>query len=122
MAICPECGNNVAQDQDFCRDCGTSVEDVSDVHADSDVRLHLEDKQKPLRVNRVRYNQGGGEWVTVTLKDNSIRIYPREDIEYIEGSGVGVMGQGIRPVASRHEIKEVNSFSKAAQLLGNLTG
>lgn len=120
MAICPECGNNVAKNQDFCRDCGTSVEEVADAHADTDVRLHLDDKEKPLRVDRVRYHQGGGEWVTVTLKDKSIRIYPREDVEYIEGSGVGVMGQGIRPVASKHEVKEVNSFSKAAQLLGNL--
>lgn len=122
MAICPDCGNNVATDQEFCRECGTSVEEVADPHSDDDVHLHLKHKDKPLRVNRVRYHQGGGHWVTVTLKDNSIRIYPREDVEYIEGTGVGVMGQGIRPVADKREVKEVNSFSKAAQVLGSLTG
>jgi hypothetical protein len=121
MAVCPDCGETVGDEQDFCRACGASLEEVQSAAEDGDVHVYLEGKETALRVNRVRYHQGGGEWVTVTLKDGSVRIYPREDIEYIEGSSVGVMGQGIRPIASKHEVKEVNSFSKAAQILGNLT-
>lgn len=122
MAICSDCGEEVQPDQDFCRSCGAEVQDATGAKDEGEVQLHLEGADESLRVDRVRYHQGGGHWVTVTLKDGSIRLYDRSDIEYIEGTSVGVMGQGIRPVASKHEVKEVSSFSKAAQLLGNLTG
>ncbi|WP_049982326.1 zinc ribbon domain-containing protein [Halorubrum sp. BV1] len=122
MAICSECGSTINTNQDFCRECGAEITEAGGVTAedDGDVFLHLEGKDTPLRASRIRYHQGGGEWVTVTLKDGAVRIYPQNNVEYIEGGSVGVMGQGIRPVASKHEVKEVNSFSKAAQLLGNL--
>jgi hypothetical protein len=124
MAICPECGSTIDKSQDFCRECGEEIDETATglSGGDSEVQLKLKNKESPVKVSRIRYHQGGGEWVTATLKDNTVRIYPKERIEFIQGGSVGVMGQGIRPVASKHEVKEVSSFSKAAQLLGGLTG
>lgn len=124
MAICPECGNTIKKSQDFCRQCGEEIDEAAAGLSgdDDEVQLKLKDKESPIKVSRIRYHQGGGEWVTATLKDSTIRIYPRERIEFIQGGSVGVMGQGIRPVASKHEVKDVNSFSKASQILSGLTG
>lgn len=124
MAICPECGSTIDKSQEFCRQCGEEIDQANAGMSGDDkgVQLKLKDKQSPIKVSRIRYHQGGGEWVTATLKDSTVRIYPRERVEYIQGGSVGVMGQGIRPVASKHEVKDVNTFSKASRILGTLTG
>jgi len=124
MAICPECGSVIDKSNDFCRECGEEIEqaDTGIAGGENEVQVKLKGKDSPIKVQRIRYHQGGGEWVTATLKDSTVRIYPRERIEYIQGGSVGVMGQGIRPVASKHEVKEVSGFSKASQILGSLSG
>lgn len=116
MAICPDCGAEVDSSQDFCRDCGNSVEGIDDIQK---ARIHLRDADEPISCNKISYPSMGGNWIRAYMEDNSVRLYPMDRIAYVEASpGLGNAFAEAEP--GNVQVKEVESFDSLSQMLGSL--
>lgn len=116
MAICPECGSEVNSSQDFCRSCGTSVEDVEDIEQ---ARIYLRDKDEAVTCKKISYPSMGGDWLRARMEDHSVRLYPMDRIEYVEASpGMGTAFA--EPEPGNVQVKEVDSFDSITQMLGSV--
>ena len=116
MALCPECGNEVGETEDFCRNCGA---DVGDVESTKEARIHLREKEEPVICKSVSYPSMGGNWIRAKMEDGSKRIYPTERLEYIETSSSGT-GE-ISALPGNAQVKEVESFDALGKLLSSFT-
>ena len=122
MVTCPSCGDTVDNSQDFCRNCGESVEEIEQVSGD-EIRIHLKDQEVPLKCNRADYNQQG-EWIKAQMKDGSSRLYPRDRIEYIEAPNPldKLTSLNLNEEIPKLEMKEVSTWSSTARFLNSITG
>lgn len=116
MALCPECGTEVNDAQEFCRSCGASV---SEIEAVQKARIHLRESDEPVACNKISYPSMGGNWIRAYMEDQSIRVYPMDRIEYVEASpGLGNAFAEAEP--GNVQVKEVDSFDSLSQLPGGL--